>query len=102
MENSIKGTIFGKYKDYILTKDELKSVTSPQTGHLLFIYLYKGNNIIREIKFPAYKIYNLSAHLEDIVLYEEWLELPLLCRSFNYPNGYEIAAWNGLSNLVSM
>ena len=41
----------------------------------------------RRFLFPAYKIYNLSAHLTDIVDGE--IE--------NNPSGYRMAAWDGIS-----
>ena len=31
------------------------------------ITIYKGNKLYKEFKYPAYKIFNLAAHFDDIV-----------------------------------
>jgi len=55
-----------------------------------FVEIKKGNSIIREFKFPAYKIWNIAAHFSDIVDSE-------IAKN---QQGYEMAAWNGISNSV--
>lgn len=35
-------------------------------GNVL-IEIFKGNNLIKEFLFPAYKIWNIAAHADDIV-----------------------------------
>ena len=51
------------------------------------IEIFLNGELLRRFLFPAYKIYNLSAHFFDIVNSE--IE--------NNPNGYRMAAWDGLS-----
>lgn len=31
------------------------------------IEIFKGNNLIKEFLFPAYKIWNIAAHIDDII-----------------------------------
>lgn len=31
------------------------------------VEIFKGNNLIKEFLFPAYKIWNIAAHLDDII-----------------------------------
>lgn len=50
------------------------------------IEVMKEGEVIRKFLFPAYKIYNLSAHFKDIVDGE--IE--------NSAKGYEMAAWDGI------
>jgi hypothetical protein len=52
--------------------------------------LAKGEEVIREFKYPAYKVYNLAAHFYDIV--ESELE--------QTTTGYEIAGSDGLGGVV--
>lgn len=61
----------------------------PNGGNAL-IYIFKDGKVLREFLFPAYKIYNLQAHFEDIVEGEKR----------NSASGYEAAAWNGISGAV--
>ena len=51
------------------------------------VEIYKGDVMTREFLFPAYKIWNISAHFEDIVDGE--LE--------NSDKGYRMAAWTGIN-----
>lgn len=53
------------------------------------IEICKDNNIVRSFKFPSYKIWNISAHLSDIVDSE----------IANNTNGYSMAASTGLEGL---
>lgn len=59
--------------------------TESSKGDALIEIRYQGN-LIREFIFPAYKIWNISAHFSDIVDGE--LE--------NNDRGYQIAASTGL------
>jgi len=54
------------------------------------IEVMKDGQPLRQFLFPAYKIYNLQAHFRDIV--DSEIE--------NSANGYEMAAWNGISGAV--
>ena len=58
----------------------------PHKGDAL-IEIFKDGQPLRRFLFPAYKIYNLSAHFSDIVDGE--IE--------NSARGYEMAAWDGIS-----
>jgi hypothetical protein len=58
----------------------------PNNGDAL-IEIFKSGKPHREFLFPAYKIWNIAAHFEDIVIGE--LE--------NNTTGYEMAAWDGIS-----
>lgn len=51
------------------------------------IEILKDGAVIREFRFPAYKIWNIAAHFKDIV--DSEIE--------NNARGYEMAAWNGIS-----
>lgn len=51
------------------------------------IEIFKDGQLARRFLFPAYKIYNLSAHFGDIVDGE--IE--------QSAKGYEMAAWDGIS-----
>lgn len=53
------------------------------------IQICKGDSIIREFLFPSYKIWNIGAHLPDIVDSE---------LANNY-SGYEIAASTGFGSV---
>ena len=50
-----------------------------------FIEIFKDGQLVRDFLFPAYKIYNIQAHFEDIVDGE--IE--------KSAHGYEKAAWVG-------
>jgi hypothetical protein len=71
------------YKGYNIKAWYLKE---PNNGNAL-IEIFKDGKIIREFNFPAYKIYNLAAHFEDIVESE----------IAQNTKGYEEAAWDGIS-----
>jgi hypothetical protein len=88
MQTIEKEIPFGKYQNYLLTHEDL-------AGGESLIKLYNGEKLLRSFNFPSYKIYNLSAHLNDIVEYEQWLALPERVRSVSYRDGYAMAAWNG-------
>ena len=64
MENIIKEKIAhkGNHRGYTFTATYL---TEP-AGEAL-IEIHKGKELIREFSFPAYKIFNIAAHAEDIV-----------------------------------
>lgn len=64
-------------------------LNQPNNGNAL-IYIFKDGKVLREFLFPAYKIYNLQAHFEDILEGEK----------HNSANGYEAAVWNGISGAV--
>ena len=61
----------------------------PSGGDAL-IEIFKDGTKIREFLFPAYKIWNIAAHFRDIVDGE--IE--------NSTQGYEAAAWDGISGAV--
>lgn len=54
------------------------------------IEIFRDGNPLRAFLFPAYKVWNIAAHFTDIVDGE--IE--------NSPRGYEMAAWDGISNAV--
>lgn len=58
----------------------------PHDGDAL-IEVMKDDVVIRKFLFPAYKIYNISAHFSDIVDGE--IE--------KSSRGYEMASWDGIS-----
>ncbi len=58
----------------------------PNNGDAL-IEIFKDGEPLREFLFPAYKIWNISAHFPDIVDGE--IE--------KSSRGYEMAAWDGIS-----
>ncbi len=68
---------------YVLRACYLKE---PHGGDAL-ITLFKDGKEIRMFLFPAYKIWNLSAHFTDIVDGE----------IKNDAHGYKMAAWDGVS-----
>ena len=51
------------------------------------VQIFKKGKLIRELLFPAYKIYNIAAHLKDIVD-NEIKDSDL---------GYKQAAWDGVN-----
>lgn len=53
------------------------------------IQISKDGKIVREFLFPAYKIWNISAHFSDIVDSEINSD----------DQGYRMAAWNGIGPL---
>jgi hypothetical protein len=57
-----------------------------------FIQITKGDSVVREFLFPAYKVWNIAAHLPDIVD----SELSNNCA------GYGVAASDGLGGSVAM
>ena len=59
---------------------------SPHGGDAL-IQIFKDGQQIRSFLFPAYKIWNIAAHFSDIVDGE-------IKKS---TEGYEMAAWDGIS-----
>lgn len=71
------------YKGYNVNAWYLKE---PNDGDAL-IEILKDDVIVREFTFPAYKIWNIAAHFEDIVESEIQKNL----------EGYKTAAWDGLS-----
>lgn len=62
---------------------------SPNDGDAL-IEIFKDGNPHRKFLFPAYKIWNISAHFRDIVDGEIQ----------NSDSGYKMAAWDGISGAV--
>lgn len=54
------------------------------------IEIFKDSNPLRAFLFPAYKVWNIAAHFSDIVDGE--IE--------GSARGYEMAAWDGISNAV--
>lgn len=56
----------------------------PNNGDAL-IEIFKDGTLLRKFTFPAYKIWNIAAHFEDIV--EGELR--------DSAAGYEMAAWTG-------
>ena len=56
------------------------------------IQITKGDSVVREFLFPAYKVWNIAAHLPDIVD----SELAKDC------SGYEVAASTGFGGSVAM
>ena len=54
------------------------------------IELYRDGNLYKEFYYPAYKIFNLSAHFEDIVSGE----------LNNDDSGYRVAGSTGLGGCV--
>lgn len=74
------------YKGYNISAWYLES---PNNGNAL-IEIFKDGEIVRKFLFPAYKIYNLQAHFEDIVESE----------INNNTHGYEEAASSGLGGSV--
>jgi len=83
--NSIEKVAFTTHEDrgFKLVASYLKQ---PNDGDAL-IHLFKDGKMVREFLFPAYKIWNLSAHFKDIVDGE----------LTNSASGYKMAAWNGLT-----
>lgn len=71
------------YRGYTIRASYLKE---PRERDAL-VEIFKDGKVKRRFLFPAYKIWNLAAHLEDIVDGE--IE--------NSVSGYEMAAWDGLS-----
>ena len=61
----------------------------PHAGDAL-IEIFKDGKLLRHFLFPAYKIWNISAHFRDIVDGE--IE--------KSARGYEMAAWDGISGAV--
>lgn len=61
----------------------------PHAGDAI-IEIFKDGKLIRRFLFPAYKIWNISAHFKDIVDGE--IE--------KSTRGYEMAAWDGISGAV--
>ena len=51
------------------------------------IEIFRAGEVLRSFLFPAYKIWNIAAHFEDIVAGEEEQSA----------RGYEAAAWDGIS-----
>lgn len=49
-----------------------------------------GDRIIRKFRYPAYKMFNISAHFPEIVESE----------INNDQRGYEIAGWDGLGGVI--
>lgn len=62
--------------------------TAASKGDAL-VAIYRGEELLRSFLFPAYKIWNISAHFRDIVDGE--LE--------NSDHGYRMAAWTGIGPL---
>ena len=64
MDNIIKEKIAfeGECRGYKFTATYL---VEPKGDAL--IEIHKGDKLVKEFLFPAYKIYNISAHAEDIV-----------------------------------
>lgn len=62
--------------------------TETEKGDAL-IEVRKGEEIIRQFIFPAYKIWNIAAHFRDIVDSEEEKNI----------DGYKTAASNGLEGV---
>lgn len=59
------------------------------------IEIFKDEKLLREFTFPAYKVYNISAHFNDIVDTEIWSKLSPMVRTPHYKNGYKMASWTG-------
>ena len=72
-----------KYRGYWVRASYL---IKPHSGDSL-IEIFKEDKMVRRFIFPAYKIYNIGAHFSDIVDSE----------IDKNTNGYEMAAWDGLS-----
>ena len=68
------------YKEFVAKAWYLK-----EGGDALIHILHKGK-MVREFLFPAYKIWNIGAHLQDIAESE----------INNDDRGYQIAAFTGL------
>lgn len=78
--------------------DKLAFETHPDRGYVgkafylkngqgnALIQIFKEKNLLRQFLFPAYKIWNISAHFRDIVDGE-------IAES---SRGYEMAAWDGI------
>jgi hypothetical protein len=78
--------IFERKEDYKGYNVKAWYLKEPNDG-LALIEIFKDGNLLRGFKFPAYKIYNIAAHFEDIV--ESEIE--------QNTKGYEEAAWDGIS-----
>jgi len=74
------------YKGYTVTAWYLKK---PNDGDAVF-EIYKDGQLLRQCKFPAYKIWNIAAHFNDIVDGE--IE--------ESTKGYQMAAWDGISGAI--
>ena len=61
----------------------------PDSGNAL-IEIFKDGKPLRQFLFPAYKIWNISAHFPDIVDGE-------IAES---SRGYEMAAWDGIQGIL--
>lgn len=70
-------------RGYVARASYLKE---PSAGDAL-IEIVKDGELVRSFLFPAYKIWNIAAHLSDIVDGE--IE--------NHDGGYRAAAWNGIT-----
>ncbi len=64
-------------------------LTAQHKGDAL-VEIFKDGQKLREFLFPAYKIWNIAAHFQDIVDGE-------VESSFH---GYQMAAWDGISGAV--
>lgn len=71
------------YREHTVKASYLKP---PNNGDAL-IEIFKDGKPLRQFTFPAYKIWNIAAHFHDIVDGE----------IRNSTDGYEMAAWNGIS-----
>lgn len=79
-----KPGIIAPYKGFTANAWYLKE---PNKGEAL-IQIWRGGNLVREFLYPAYKIWNIAAHFEDIVDGE--LE--------GHDGGYRMASWNGITD----
>jgi len=84
-----KQPVFRRIEDLDGYNIEAWYLKQPNDGNAL-IHIFKDGKILRSFLFPAYKIYNLQAHFEDIVEGEK----------HNTLDGYEAAVWDGISNAV--
>ena len=98
MSNEIKDG--GPAKTYTIDKVAFDSSSQPDRGFSCkatylkepdcgdaLIEVFRDKKPLRAFLFPAYKIWNIAAHFQDIVDGELG----------NNVRGYEMAAWNGIS-----
>lgn len=63
----------------------------PDAGDVL-VEIFKDGQPLRQFMFPAYKVWNIAAHFQDIVDGE--IE--------KSASGYEMAAWGGITGAVTV
>lgn len=90
MEITIEKLAFESKPDSLPHNYKIRAMylTEPKADAL--IEIFKGETLVRQFLFPAYKIWNIAAHAHDII---DGLEK-------GNDSGLRMAAWNGIDGAI--